>query len=188
MIINVVTSNTDKYNEIKHILNKSNIKTKQIKNIEIPEIQGNSIDIIKAKLDFVTKIIPGIILVEDTSFQIEGMNGLPGPYIKDFFLKLGNKKFYQLAKTFGKRAKETCYIGIRLDENKIFTGEIDGDILEPDNDPWDEYNWAFFFKPDESELTYGKISLEDKCKVSARRRAIIKLCNYLINYYLISLL
>ncbi len=146
MIINVITSNIDKYNETRYILNNHNITTNQIKDINIPEIQGSGEDIINSKIEYVSSLISDINLVEDTSFEVNGMNGLPGPYIKDFFLKLGNNNFYKLASTFGSRAKEICYIGINVNGNKVFVGEVSGDIVKPYNSESDEYNWGFFFK------------------------------------------
>lgn len=188
--IYVVTSNTDKFNEIKFYLENElrlSVNVKNVK-IEIKEIQGESEEIVTKKCKEASNLIEGVVIVEDTSFCVDCMNGLPGPYIRDFFLKLGNRKFYSLINSFANskeeiKAEEKCSIAISRnfnDEILVFEGSVIGNIVEPDNAADDEYNWCFFFKPEGSHSTYGKMTVEEKCLISARKTALSKLGSYLI--------
>lgn len=202
----LLTTNKDKQNEIMTYLNSKLTKPLNIKifpdldKIEVPELQGDSQDIIYAKANSAYNIINRMdnisynnnkswILIDDTSFSVDSMGGLPGPYIKDFFLKLGNYNLYKLFSSFKQSdlliAREECYIAIHSLFNKecyIVKGEITGRIVQPDNDVKDEYNWNYFFIPNGSDKTYGRMDVSEKNLISARKEALDKL-SYLINNF-----
>ena len=202
--IKILSTNRDKINEIKHVIKNNahhEIIVEMMDNmhdLELIEIQGEEEEIILAKCKIsAERIYTAIegdnnfaILVEDTSFGVDCMNGLPGPYIRDFFLKLGNRKLYKMFMSFKPEdnsqiiATETCYIGLAIKNSSdlIFKGEVKGRIVQPDNDPIDEFNWNFFFKPEGSNKTYGYMTVEEKSNISARNNALLKLCDYLNNY------
>jgi inosine triphosphate pyrophosphatase len=187
-MINIVTSNEDKFNEIsflmKQLLHPLGVQFNKVE-CNVSEIQGESYEIALEKCKEAYAYTNGITVVDDTSFSVDCMNGLPGAYIRDFFLKLGNNGFYRICKSFGEEgnitATEECYIAICKDgqDVNVFSGEIRGSIVPPDNSEADEYNWNYFFITDGSKDTYGRMSLEEKCKNSARKLAIFKLCEYI---------
>jgi inosine triphosphate pyrophosphatase len=192
--INIVTSNEDKFNEITHIMKEKlsgifDIGFRKIDYLdnEIKEIQGESVDIVQWKCKDAVNIINDITIVEDTSFSIDCLNGLPGAYIRDFFLKLGNNGVYRVCEAFGvvdkPHATEECYIAIcKGIDSEIFSfkGEIRGHIVQPQNNVKDEFNWNYFFRPEGAERVYGFMTLEEKCQFSARKVAIEKLCDFII--------
>lgn len=92
MTISFLSSNQHKYTELKAI-----IPNLELYPMELPEIQ--SLDpqaIIRFKLQEALKHHKGPCIVEDTSVYFEGLNGLPGPFIKFFVQSLGGEKLAQL--------------------------------------------------------------------------------------------
>jgi inosine triphosphate pyrophosphatase len=191
---NIVTTNEDKFKEITHVM-KARLGeglftfTKVDYLDSLNEIQGDSAEISREKCKEAYGLLEGggVTIVEDTSFCVDCMNGLPGAYIRDFFLKLGNKGFYTVCENFSKGgpiyATEECYIAIciaNVNDINVFKGDIGGTVVQPKNDMEDEYNWNYFFIPNGSENVYGRMSIEEKCELSARKYAILNLCDYLI--------
>lgn len=56
----------------------------------VPELQGTTQEIAKAKATTACKALGAPCVTEDTALCFEAMNGLPGPYIKDFLGSLGH--------------------------------------------------------------------------------------------------
>lgn len=77
-----VTSNTGKVKALARRLDPQKYKVSQ-KDIDIPEIQANSArEIALYKAQYAFKKLSTPIVVQDSSFHIEELNGFPGPYIK----------------------------------------------------------------------------------------------------------
>ena len=160
--------------------------------MHIQELQGKSIDIVRNKCEAAFKFLKnsflnnGIIIVEDTSFELNSMNGLPGPYIRDFFKKLGNKKLYELFSSFkndsdqSQEAIEESNISIYMHDQIInFNGQVKGKIVSPKNESTEEFKWNYFFIPEGAFKTYGQMETKEKNNFSARRIALDKLCKYI---------
>ena len=193
--ISFLTTSPDKFLETKLFI-ESNLSFKinlvNIKEIHLQEIQGSSEQIILNKLHQAAKLIDGPVLVEDSAFSVIGMNTMPGPYIKDFFTQLGNKKIYQFFKPFLNKkiynydSIDKSYLGFILNnpeglfkEPIIWKGETFGNIIDPINQEYDEYNWCFFFVPEGESVPYGNMTKEQKNRVSARQKSLKQLCDFL---------
>lgn len=50
----------------------------------ITEIQGTSDEIIQDKIKKAADYVSGVVLCEDVAFNLPGIGGLPGPYVKWF--------------------------------------------------------------------------------------------------------
>jgi len=84
----VVTTSKDKLVEINQILGTNH----QVSKIDIPEIQSLDLDeVVTQKAMDAFKKIKRPVLVEDISFEIKALNGLPGPFIKFFLKTLGTE-------------------------------------------------------------------------------------------------
>lgn len=55
--------------------------TLEIVNKSITEIQGTADEVIRDKILRASQIVPGIVMIEDTSLFYEALNMLPGPYM-----------------------------------------------------------------------------------------------------------
>ena len=81
--ITFVTGNKGKLKEFMNIMG-GNIAGKfeiKSKDLDLEEIQGEPIDIIKAKVKQAAQKVQGPVLVDDVSLCFNAINGLPGPYV-----------------------------------------------------------------------------------------------------------
>jgi inosine triphosphate pyrophosphatase len=205
-LIYLISSNRDKCQEISEYF-RNNLKVnyemnviEKFKNGEIKEIQAEtSKDIVEEKCKIAVELlreelgdISGYVIVEDTSFGVDKMNGLPGPYIRDFFLKLGNRKFYDLVLNFNMNtekiiARDICVLCVAklkqgiVEYTNVYNGEVMGTIVKPQNNECDEYNWGFFFCPQDADKTYGEMTPKEKNNYSARQMALKPFCFFLNN-------
>ena len=88
----------------------------------------------KAKLAFSHAKIP--LIIEDTALCYNALNGMPGPYIKDFYKSLKNEGLCKLLD--GKEDKSAtaqcivAYIDESCKDNpKLFPGRTTGQIVMP---------------------------------------------------------
>jgi inosine triphosphate pyrophosphatase len=104
MKIGFVTNSKEKYEQATRAWDFKTMKLIHIKMADLIERQGSAEQVIRHKLEQSNQSIVGNydrIFVEDTSLSIDGMDGFPGPYIKDFITNMGCLKFYELAKKVG---------------------------------------------------------------------------------------
>jgi len=150
------------------------------RDIDLPEIQEvDAKKVIEAKLKEARKRHRGEYIVEDTSLYFECLNGLPGPLIKWFLEKLGDKKLAELAKKFKNQKAEAKtiigYIG-KNGETKFFEGSIKGKIVSPRGAGG--FGWDKIFMPDGFKKTFGEMTEYEKNKISMRKKALTKFAEY----------
>lgn len=56
----------------------------------VPELQGTTQEVAKAKCSAAAKELNAACVTEDTALCFEALGGLPGPYIKDFLGTVGH--------------------------------------------------------------------------------------------------
>lgn len=183
-LLRFITGNKNKALEVEQIIQKilPEVKVEQLKVDDIPEPQGEPEHIVKEKLKYARSIHKdGVILCEDTSLCFEGLNGLPGPYIKDFLTKLGTDGLYKLAKGTGNtKAYAQCIFGMSLGEgkdDKYFVGRCHGNIVEPKGD--NSFGWDPVFLPDGYDQRYSELPKDIKNSISHRYKSLEALINYL---------
>jgi non-canonical purine NTP pyrophosphatase (RdgB/HAM1 family) len=143
------------------------------KEIDLAEIQSlDSREVIEHKLKEAQKHFKGEFIVEDVSFELECLNGFPGPLIKWFLKSNGRKGIYELCKAkneYGVKAKAT--IGY-TDGKKIefFEGVVEGKIVEPKEDSFNIWD----LKPNGLDKTLTEMTPEEKNKISHRGIAVRK--------------
>ena len=171
----VVTSNQGKLLEINQILGTNH----KVSKIDIPEIQSLDIDeVISAKAESAYAKIKKPVLVTDVSLEIDGLNGLPGPFVKFFLKTLGEEKTVKLIKG-SKRTKVTDAIGIYDGQTmKIFKGSVRGKVV-PKKRGKNGFGFDFVFIPDGYDKTYSQMSSTLKNKISHRALALKKVKKYL---------
>jgi len=176
MTIYFITGNENKFREAKKIMPE----LVQL-SIDLPEIQDiNSENIIKEKLKEAIKHKQGEFIVEDGSFYMDCLNGLPGPLIKWFVKALGDKGIYELAKKYNNfKAEVKVTIGYARNSEDIhfFEGSIKGKIVPPTGPP--KFGWDTIFVPENHEKSFGQMTLEEKNSISHRKIALEKLKEYL---------
>jgi len=175
MTLLFITGNKDKLREVQTL-----IPDVQGLDLDLPEIQ--EIDphkVIAAKLVGARKHHSGVFLVEDTSLSLDGMGGLPGPFIRWFLKSISIDGVYALTRTFGARATARTIFGY-ADENDnmlFFEGSLGGLVVPPRGT--DGFGWDAIFQPDGYEKTFAEMTQEEKSWCSMRKIAIEGLWQYL---------
>lgn len=176
MSILFISGNKGKIREIQSI-----IPNVQSVDIDLPEIQSLSAqEIIEDKLRNAQLHREGNFIVEDTSLYINGLNDLPGPFIKWFLKTLGLEGLSKLAKTMGDgTALAKTIIGYSKDKENIyfFEGEVKGRIVDPRTDS--DFGWDPIFVPDGYDKAFSEMTEEEKNKISMRMIAASKLKDFL---------
>ena len=177
--ITVVTSNKYKIGELTSILGIGF----KLKKIDIPEIQSLDLDeVITEKAKMAYQKIKKPVLVEDVSFEIEALNGLPGPFIKFFLQTLGTEGIIKLIGDRPTKTKVTAavaiYDGAKL---KIFKGKVSGKLSKTS---LGENGFGFdrIFIPKGYKKTFAQTSQAQKNKISHRAKALTRLKEYLTSY------
>ncbi len=168
----IVTGNPLKFRELSAVLSpyfdcEQKVFEKYI------EIQGTPDEIILHKLTTAYKTFNQPVLVDDTSVEIEQLNGFPGAYMKDFSKALtieGIGKQFQ-----GSGMKVIALIGLMRSEGDsvIAKGEIDGKVVQA-TCPCEKGDLDFdiiFYVP-EKQKTYAEMSVDEKNTISHRGKAI----------------
>lgn len=170
-----ITGNLNKFNEAKSIIPE----VEQI-DFDLPEIQEiDAKKIIEEKLNEAIKNNSGTFFCEDTSLYINCLKGLPGPLIKWFMKALGNEGIYDLTSKYEDKSAYAKTIVGYVENGKItfFEGQVAGKIVEPKTETG--FGWDPIFQPEGYDQTFAEMGLEEKNKISMRRKALIKLKDYL---------
>jgi len=171
-----ITGNAKKFSEVKMLMPD----VEQLE-IDLPEIQENDAKkIIKAKLMEALQHHKGEFMVEDTSFYLDCLNGLPGPLIKWFLMTVGNIGLADIAHKFGNyKATVKTIIGYAKSHEEIyfFEGELEGEVIMPVGDVG--FGWDPIFKPAGYEKSFAEMTREEKNAISMRAMAVEKMKEFL---------
>ncbi|MDH3764274.1 MAG: RdgB/HAM1 family non-canonical purine NTP pyrophosphatase [Nitrosopumilus sp.] len=172
-----VSSNTDKYNEAKKILNFFGIDLGFLK-YNLEEIQSNSLKDIalkKAKQAFLKCKKP--VIIEDDGLFINSLDGFPGPYSSYVFKTIGNKGILNLL-NYNRKANFVSIITY-CDKKTLqsFYGKLDGTISKSQKGN----GWGYdpIFIPKNIKKTFAE--LDDKNKLSHRYKALKKFSNWYLH-------
>ena len=171
-----VTGNAKKQREVNAILSQQNLSPFRVQHVDIdlPELQGDPIDIAKAKCREAAQRIGGAVVIEDTSLCFSALNGLPGPYIKWFVDDLGNDGLYKLLAGHDDHSAHCqCTMAFSAgpgSEPRVFVGKTDGTIVAPQGSGG--FGWDQIFVPDGEDVPFADMPLERKNEISHRSRAL----------------
>lgn len=185
------TNNKHKIHEIKHLLDGS-FEVLSLNDIhctdDIPEnqetIEGNASE----KAFYIWNKYKLNCFADDTGLEIEALNGEPGVYSARY---AGEEKspeknielvLQKLAKIKNRKARFKTVISLVIDGNEIqFEGIVNGHILEEKRGK-SGFGYDPIFQPDESQLSFAEMPLDEKNKISHRGRATQKLVEYLTHF------
>lgn len=174
--LTLVTSNKNKAREVKEILGPD-IKIRELNLSEIQSLNLNEVVSAKAKAAY--KLVKKPVIVEDISFEIKALNGLPGPFVKFFLQTLGTEGTVKLV---GNNPSDTTvtaaiatYDGQKL---KTFKGVVHGSLTKK-NKGESGFGFDRIFIPYGYKQTYAQMDSLLKNKISHRAKALIKLQKYL---------
>jgi inosine triphosphate pyrophosphatase len=140
--------------------------------IDLAEIQSlNPEEIVVDKAMRAFEILKKLVLVEDVSAGLDKFGGLPGPFIKFFFKKMGEDALRTLAGKDGERARVGCTIAFYDGETLLTVkGEVSGVVVSPRGQ--NGFGFDKVFLPENSKKTFGEMTDDEKDTVSHRAVAI----------------
>lgn len=173
----IITGNKGKILEYQTFFSK--IKSLEM---DLPEIQELDLGKLqKAKIHEALKHLSGDFLIDDVSFYLDCIPGLPGPMIKWFLHTIKREGLLEMAtryENFGAVVKCTISYVKNADEIYHFEGEVRGNIVPPRGEAG--FGFDGVFKPDGLDKTYGEMSKIEKNKYSHRGIALAKLSEFLV--------
>ena len=183
------TNNAHKVNEIQkllgdsiHLLSLSDIGCQD----DIPEdhatLEGNA----SQKSFFIYQKYGVNCFADDTGLEIEALNGEPGVYSARYAGEERNADnnmnlvLDKLSIIKNRKARFRTVISLVIDGHETqFEGVVEGCILEEKRGVTG-FGYDPIFQPEESDLSFAQMSLEEKNKISHRGRAVQKLVEYII--------
>lgn len=182
MKIEYITSNKGKFEEAQHILAEWELE--QV-NLDLTEIQGDSSEIIRAKAREALKILNRPLVVEDVSLCCPAIGGLPGPYIKDFLRKIGDRGLYELIHKYEDHAVQVICLAAYIKPGQdplVFEGIVEGMIVAPRGHlRHGSLSWNPIVQPKGMNITFGEMTMEEHGKFSMRGIALRKLMHFMQN-------
>ena len=169
--ITVVTGNAHKAVEIAAFFGKS-IHVDHVA-LDVPEHRSNDVrEIARQKAQYAFNSLQLPLIVDDTAFTIDALNGFPGPYAAYVLTTIGNAGILKLMEGVENRnARFTTAIAFADGScTKIFSGAIDGTIsYAPRGAGGFGYDPIF----EVQGRTLAEFSLEEKNVISHRARALV---------------
>ena len=184
------TNNQHKLHEIEKLLGNS-IELLSLNDIgcndDIPENQNTLEGNASEKSFFIFNKYGVNCFADDTGLEIEALNGEPGVYSARYAGQERspennmNLVLDKLSKIKNRKARFRTVISLVIDgHEKQFQGVVDGHIL---NEKRGKTGFGYdpIFQPEESDLSFAQMPLDEKNTISHRGRAIQKLVEYLKN-------
>jgi len=190
----IATTNKNKVKEIEEILRNDLVEfrlyTLEKKRLKFPAPENGKtfLENAASKSVFYSKFEPEMLVVaEDSGLEVESLNNEPGVYSARYAGDNANdeenisKLLKKLNGIKDRKAKFVSVVSLSKDSRliKSFIGEVEGTIT---NKKIGENGFGYdpiFYYP-EYNMTFAQMSMEQKNKVSHRRKAFEMLKNYLI--------
>jgi inosine triphosphate pyrophosphatase len=187
-----VTGNAMKANEMNKILAEhgvtrgptpeTSLVDLRVLTVDLPEIQeADTIAIAKDKVLLATQLAGGPALVEDTSLEFTALGGMPGPYIKFFQERLQSQGLYNILAAYeDKSATAVCTLAFCPAPHAdpvLFTGKCHGQIVAPIKGGG--FGWDCIFLPDGADVTFSRMTVQEKNKLSHRGKAVRQWADWL---------
>jgi len=179
-----VTRNVGKLREMEFILGRYGIEVVPFEARKL-EIQSESLEeIVSYAARLLVGTVPEPFLVEDSGLFIEALRGFPGPYSSYVYRTIGCEGVLKLLEGVSdRRARFLCVAALCVGgEVHTFVGEVRGSISAQARGS-SGFGFDPIFIPEASEKTFAEMSLEEKCAISHRGRALSKLAEFLIRVY-----
>jgi inosine triphosphate pyrophosphatase len=179
MKIKFITGNQGKFEEALHILEGWELE--HIK-LDLIEIQGTSEEVIRAKAKSALSQLNTPLIVEDVSLCFAALNGMPGPYAKDFLKAMGPAGIQELIEKCEDPSVTAICMVAYIEPGAqpiIFEGRLSGTVVSPaGSSKHGPYSFNTIFKPDGFTHSMGEMSMAEHAKISHRRQAFLKLRNH----------
>ena len=139
--------------------------------LDLPEIQSlDPQEVLEAKLKVAHELDPDkILVVEDVTYSIDGLGGLPGTLVKWFVETIGPEGIYDIAKEKDVSTQVAANIGLVFPSGEMLfvKGEVTGKTVEPDASRAG-FHFDNIFMPDGQSVRYSEMSADQKNALSHR--------------------
>lgn len=175
----MVTSNAHKAQEVAAFFGDA-FTIKHV-TLEIPELRSDDVrEIAREKARYAYDHLRVPLIVDDTAFTIDALNGFPGPYAAYVLASIGNTGILRLMEGLKNRdARFTTAIAFADKTGiEVFTGTIEGKII-----PAPRGSGGFGYDPifEVDGQTLAEIPLEKKSAISHRARALAAFRDWFVN-------
>jgi len=169
-----VTSNLGKLREAEAVLGRA----LDHRELDLPELQTLDLEeVVRGKAEAAWNCLERPVLVEDTSLELAGLGGFPGPLIRWLLASVGPEGVCKIAGCFeDRRATARCLICATDGDSEVFgEGVVEGAIAQsPRGDGG--FGWDSAFVPsDGGGRSYGEMSEGEKNLISHRHKAFVAL-------------
>jgi len=169
-----VTSNLGKLREAEEVLG---VRLKH-RALDLPEVQSLELEeVVSHKAAAAFERVGSPVLVEDTSLELAGMGGFPGPLVRWLLASVGPAGICRVAASFGDpRATVRCLACASDGAREVLgLGVVRGVIAEAPRGVRG-FGWDTAFVPDGcGGRTYGEMEETEKNTLSHRHRALVAL-------------
>jgi non-canonical purine NTP pyrophosphatase (RdgB/HAM1 family) len=165
-----VTSNLGKLREAEAVLGWS----LDHRPVEVEEIQSMDLEeVVRLKAEAAHRKLGSPVLVEDTSLELAGLGGFPGPMIRWLLASVGPEGICRIAHCFSDpRATVRCMVCATDGRDVLLgVGVVHGEIAPAPRGPGG-FGWDSAFIPSGfGGRTFGEMAEAEKNEMSHRRRA-----------------
>jgi XTP/dITP diphosphohydrolase len=181
MKLTLVSSNADKAREVAEFFGSS-LEVSHVP-LDIPELRSDDVnEIARQKADYAFNCLRIPLIVDDTSFSIDSLNGFPGPYAAYVLHTIGNAGILKIMKDEEDRnAHFTTAIGFADKEGiRVFSGTIHGRIVTTSRGTGG-FGYDSIFET--NGRTLAELSIEEKSRISHRARALFAFRDWVMKEY-----
>ena len=189
MKILFATNNQNKVKEIRTLLNNQ-FELLTLSDVgwedDIEETGSTLHENASIKSKVVSKKINMICFSDDSGLEVDALNGAPGVHSARYADKENPSPEKNMIKLLdalesvdNRKARFKTVISLVLNnEEHFFEGAVEGEIIREKRGE-SGFGYDPIFQPEGKELTFAQMPLEEKNKMSHRRRAFEKLCDFL---------
>ena len=146
--------------------------------LDIPEHRHHDVQVIaEGKASYAFSVVRQPLIVDDTAFSIDALKGFPGPYAAYVLNTIGNEGILRLLKGIADRNAHFLTAIAYADDSgvRVFTGRIDGKIVDPRGGGGFGYDPIFEWEG----TTLAELPLPVKSRISHRARALVAFRDWL---------
>ena len=183
MKIYFATGNSGKVEHAQNILSDCDVKQ-----VDVDTVEPQSASIEEISLSKVEQAVEqtdieddAFLIADDSGIFVDDLNGFPGPLSSPFESMVGKERLLDLVDE-GAEAKFRAAIAVHIpgEENQVFTGSAEGEIVESRGD--EGFGYDPMFLPKRNDETWGE-DPDYKDENSHREEALLKLKDYIQRKY-----
>lgn len=165
-MITLVTGNPNKLRELQAIMEGTDVTSREI---DVPEIQSMNLEeIVRAKVRAAFDAVGSPVIVEDVSFEISALGGMPGPFVKWWAKAAGYEPALLVCAARGDWAAKAICGSAYCDGNRLEYVEavVPGRLTAKTEG--DGFGFDYYFIPDGYDQTFAQLGLDIKNQISHR--------------------